>query len=61
MGLLLALSKIRNVIIDTDPGCQFTSEAFTSVPKTWDVKINPDHLHHQPCSAALPCGFYAVT
>ena len=29
-------------IFNTDQGCQFTSEAFTSVLKTWDVKISMD-------------------
>ena len=29
-------------IFNTDQGCQFTSEAFTSVLKTWNVKISMD-------------------
>ena len=29
-------------IFNTDQGCQFTSEAFTSVLKTWDVRISMD-------------------
>jgi putative transposase len=29
-------------IFNTDQGCQFTSEAFTSVLKTWSVKISMD-------------------
>lgn len=29
-------------IFNTDQGCQFTSEAFTSVLKTWGVKISMD-------------------
>lgn len=29
-------------IFDTDQGCQFTSEAFTSVLKAWNVKISMD-------------------
>jgi putative transposase len=29
-------------IFNSDQGCQFTSEAFTSVLKTWDVKISMD-------------------
>ena len=29
-------------IFNTDQGCQFTSEAFTSVLKTWKVKISMD-------------------
>ena len=29
-------------ILNTDQGCQFTSEAFTSVLKTWNVKISID-------------------
>jgi len=29
-------------IFNTDQGCQFTSEAFTSVLKTWNIKISMD-------------------
>lgn len=29
-------------IFNTDQGCQFTSEAFTSVLKAWNVKISMD-------------------
>lgn len=29
-------------IFNTDQGCQFTSEAFTSVLKAWDIKISMD-------------------
>ena len=29
-------------IFNTDQGCQFTSEAFTTVLKTWNVKISMD-------------------
>jgi putative transposase len=29
-------------IFNTDQGCQFTSEAFTSILKTWNVKISMD-------------------
>ncbi len=29
-------------IFNTDQGCQFTSEAFTSVLKTWSIKISMD-------------------
>jgi putative transposase len=29
-------------IFNTDQGCQFTSEAFTSVLKTWNVKVSMD-------------------
>lgn len=29
-------------VFNTDQGCQFTSEAFTSVLKTWNVKISMD-------------------
>ena len=29
-------------IFNTDQGCQFTSEAFTSILKTWNIKISMD-------------------
>ena len=29
-------------MFNTDQGCQFTSEAFTSVLKTWNIKISMD-------------------
>lgn len=29
-------------IFNTDQGCQFTSEAFTSALKTWNIKISMD-------------------
>jgi len=29
-------------IFNCDQGCQFTSEAFTSVRKTWNVRISMD-------------------
>lgn len=29
-------------IFNTDQGCQFTSEAFTSVLKTWNIKVSMD-------------------
>ncbi len=29
-------------IFNTDQGCQFTSEAFTSVLKTWNIRISMD-------------------
>jgi putative transposase len=29
-------------VFNTDQGCQFTSEAFTSVLKTWNIKISMD-------------------
>lgn len=38
-----ALLKYRAPeIFNTDQGCQFTSEAFTSVLKTWNIKISMD-------------------
>jgi putative transposase len=36
------LSTVPLNIFNTDQGCQFTSEAFTSVLKTWNIRISMD-------------------
>jgi len=46
-GTIYAISSMdaavsSSIIFNTDQGCQFTSEAFSSVLKTWNVKISID-------------------